>query len=226
MNILLIEDDLTLSELITDYLKSEGFQVETVLSGEHAVEAILTQKPDLVILDVMLPVKDGIAICREVRAQYDGLILMLTAKQDEVDQILGLELGADDYLFKPVKPRFLLAKIKSMSRRQTEAVDSDVLRFGNFSLNTLSREVRISAELITLTSSEYDLLYILAKYAGEVLSRDALSQALVGREFDGIERTIDNKISQLRKKLGDDARSPEKIKTIRTKGYLFVPTAW
>lgn len=229
MNILLIEDDKELSALISDYLSKEGMEISTLLSGEHAVSTILKEQPDLIILDVMLPVMDGIEICKAVRADYDGIILMLTAKQEEVDQIMGLELGADDYLFKPIKPRLLLAKIKSLSRRTVQHTSHDhltSLTFGKLHIDVAAREVLLDKNPITLTSSEFDLLVALANQAGDVLSRDDLSHLIFGREYNGLERTIDNKVSQLRKKLQDDARDSQKIKTIRSKGYLFVASNW
>lgn len=229
-NILLVEDDKALAEVIQEYLINEGFSVQLVSDGIEACSRIVEDQPELVILDIMLPGKDGLTVCREVRPGYSGYIIMFTAREDEIDQIVGLELGADDYLIKPVKPRLLLAKVKAFLRRggaeNNETKPTQTLEFNKLVINLEKREVILDSELIALTSAEYDLLIVLAKRAGSILSRDEITKKLSGGEYDGLERTIDNKISQLRRKLGDDASVPTRIKTIRSKGYLFVPSAW
>ncbi len=229
-SIILVEDDKALASAVSQYLETEGFEVEVVDNGDTAVETITREQPDLVILDIMLPGKDGLTVCREVRPSYSGYILMFTAREDEIDQIVGLELGADDYLIKPVKPRLLLAKVKAFLRRgdaKTEAnsVD-DVLGFDDLEIDTLERTVRFAGDPVSVTSAEFDLLVILARKAGQILSRDEITQQLSGNRYDGLDRSIDNKISSLRRKLGDDSSEPVRIKTVRSKGYVLVPGAW
>jgi DNA-binding response OmpR family regulator len=231
--ILIVEDDAPLAESISEYLTFEGFDVETVSNGNQAVSTILDLQPDLVILDIMLPEKDGLTVCREVRPFYDGYILMFTAREEEIDQVVGLEIGADDYLLKPVKPRLLLAKIKAFLRRgqyieplsstQHEIVP---LVFGKLCIDTVKRAVTLDRSHIQLTDGEYDLLVLLAQHSGNILSREKIIEQTKGYSYDGVERSVDNHISQLRKKLGDNGRNPFRLKTIRSKGYLFVPNEW
>ncbi|WDD91718.1 response regulator [Burkholderia sp. FERM BP-3421] len=230
--ILLVEDDNRLSTLIAGYLRKHDYEVETVLHGDEAVPAILSGQPDLVILDVNLPGKDGFEICREAREHYDGVIIMVTARDEQFDELLGLEFGADDYVHKPVEPRILLARIKAQLRRapvrQAEtAAQPESYTFGKFSINRANRTVRLpDGSTPDLTSAEFDLLWALVCHAGEVVSRDDLMLQLRGVEFDGLDRTIDGRISKLRRKLRDDAGSPQRIKTIRSKGYQFSKHAW
>lgn len=229
-SILLVEDDKALAEAVCEYLGGEGFSVRVIGNGNAAVQAIISDQPDLVILDIMLPGKDGLTICREIRPAYQGYVIMFTAREDEIDQIVGLELGADDYLIKPVKPRLLLAKVKAFLRRGSMQSESpgnpDQLRFDDLIIKLGERAVILDGEDITLTSAEFDLLAILARRAGSILSRDEITRQLTGGRYDGLERTIDNKISQLRQKLGDDSSAPTRIKTVRLKGYMLVPGAW
>jgi two-component system OmpR family response regulator len=192
--------------------------------------------PDLVILDVMLPGKDGFEICRAVRARYQGVILMLTARDEDFDQILGLELGADDYIAKPVQPRLLLARIKALLRRSPVGAGGADARAEASRPAELTLAAFISArqhappawgpDCIDLTTAEFDLLWLLARHAGSVLSRDDLLQELRGIGFDGLDRSIDARISRLRRKLGDDPENPTRIKTVRGKGYLFSKHDW
>ncbi|PKH91368.1 MULTISPECIES: response regulator transcription factor [unclassified Pseudoalteromonas] len=231
--ILVVEDDLPLAESIDEYLTLEGYEVKIAANGEDAVTTILQWQPALVILDVMLPKKDGLTVCREVRPLYNGYIVMFTAREEEIDQIVGLEIGADDYLLKPVKPRLLLAKIKAFLRREQPMQAAGLLTqakgfisFGELVIAPHNRTVTLGGLPVQLTDGEYDLLILLAKNAGTVLSRNSIVEQLKGYYYDGIERGIDNHISQLRKKLGDDARNSLKIKTVRSKGYLFVVSAW
>ena len=229
-SILLVEDDISLATSISEYLSNEGFKVDIESNGLKAIDKISLLKPDLVILDIMLPGKDGISICREVRPIFDGFILMFTAKEDEIDQIVGLEVGADDYLIKPIKPRLLLAKVNSFLRRKTIISSSDnsnqQLVYGSLSVDLVARHITLEGKDLSLTSAEYELLSLLTKHAGQVLSRDDIALGISGTAYDGLERSIDNKISALRKKLNDDAKTPRKIKTIRSKGYMLVPTAF
>ncbi len=229
-NILLVEDDDALATSIVEYLQNEGFAMQREGHGSKAVERIVQLNPDLVILDIMLPGKDGITICREVRPQFDGVILMFTAKDDEIEQIVGLEVGADDYLVKPVKPRLLLAKLKSLMRRNERSASNEQvsapLALGTLTIDNVARTVMLAEVLVCLTAAEFDLLALLAARAGQIMTRDDIAQQLSATFYDGFERTIDNKVSILRKKLGDDARAPSKIKTVRSKGYVLVPTAF
>jgi two-component system OmpR family response regulator/two-component system response regulator RstA len=228
--ILLVEDDDRLAELTAEYLRKNGFEVSIEAHGDVAEARILESRPDLVVLDIMLPGQDGFAVCRAVRPHYDGIILMLTARDEDIDQILGLELGADDYITKPVPPRLLLARIKALLRRATptggEEGDGDSLTFGNFRISQQTRSATLAGEPIDLTTAEFDLLWLLARHAGSILSRDDLLQQLRGIGFDGLDRSIDARISRLRKKLSDDPDNPTRIKTVRGKGYLFSRHDW
>ncbi|MDR1936005.1 MAG: winged helix-turn-helix domain-containing protein [Candidatus Accumulibacter sp.] len=233
--ILLVEDDDRLAKLTAEYLKKNDFDVTIEVRGDTAETRILADDPDLVILDIMLPGKDGFEVCSSVRARYKGVILMLTARDEDLDQILGLELGADDYLTKPVQPRLLLARIKALLRRTPAAYgsadgheqdDEAELSFGNFRISQATRSTYLGDEMIDLTTAEFDLLWLLALHAGNILSRDDLLQQLRGIGFDGLDRSIDARISRLRRKLGDDPENPTRIKTVRGKGYLFSKHDW
>ena len=226
--ILLVEDDTRLAELVNTYLSEHGFIVNTEAQGDRVVTRVQRDKPDLIILDVMLPGKDGFEVCRDLRPHFGGPILMLTARSSDIDQVLGLELGADDYVIKPVEPRILLARINALLRRSGNSFDTDSehRHFGNLSINSSARVATLNDEPISLSSHEFDLLLILSARAGEVQSREALYQQLYGRPYDGLDRTVDVRISHLRRKLGDDADNPFRIKTVWGRGYLFVPDAW
>ena len=231
--ILLVEDDERLAKLTAEYLRKNEFEVTIEGRGDTAEARILKEDPDLVILDVMLPGKDGFEVCRAVRQQYKGVILMLTARDEDLDQILGLELGADDYIAKPVQPRLLLARIKALLRRAPgsgesgpSADETDELEFGNFRISQATRNAHLGEDIIDLTTAEFDLLWLLARHAGNILSRDDLLQELRGIGFDGLDRSIDARISRLRRKLGDDPENPTRIKTVRGKGYLFSKHDW
>ena len=226
--ILLVEDDQKLALLVKQYLESANFQVKIEGDGNKAVAEIARFMPDLIILDIMLPGKDGLTICKEIRPGFMGPILMLTARNEDFDQVLGLEFGADDYVIKPAEPRVLLARIKALLRRgQFSKNDStEQLTFGNLIIDSASRDVWLEQKKIALSTHEFDLLLIIAKKAGSILNRDYLFEKLYNREYDGLDRTMDVRISQLRKKLGDNAEEPYRIKTIWGKGYLFVADAW
>jgi len=229
--ILLVEDDERLADLTAEYLRKNEFSVDIETRGDTAEARILDERPDLVVLDVMLPGQDGFAVCRAVRPKYEGVILMLTARDEDIDQILGLELGADDYITKPVPPRVLLARVKALLRRAgatgDEAADGhDSLTFGSFSISQQTRCATLAGQPIDLTTAEFDLLWLLARHAGSILSRDDLLQQLRGIGFDGLDRSIDARISRLRKKLNDDPDNPTRIKTVRGKGYLFSRHDW
>ncbi|KER68050.1 response regulator [Burkholderia aenigmatica] len=233
IRILLVEDDVQLSILTADYLRKHQYEVDTLLDGTDAVSTIVTQRPDLVLLDINLPGKDGFEICREARLQYDGIVIMMTARDELFDELLGLEFGADDFLHKPVEPRILLARIKAHLRRlRMRPVDyvpasPQRFEFGKFSIDRADRKVRLpDGSAPRLTSTEFDLLWALACRAGEVVSREDLTVLLRGIEFDGFDRSIDGRISKLRRKLLDDITEPKRIKTIRCKGYQFSKHAW
>ncbi|MBM2885397.1 winged helix-turn-helix domain-containing protein [Chromobacterium amazonense] len=232
-HILIVEDDARLAELIAAYLTKHGYQVSLHGRGDTAPAVILDARPDLVVLDVMLPGKEGFDVCRDVRPHYGGRILMMTARDEDVDEILGLELGADDYLAKPVEPRRLLARIRALLRRsgaQSEGggvvVENDSITFGQFRISQATREALLGDEQIELTTAEFDLLWLLATHAGQVLSRDDIMSELRGIGFDGLDRSIDARISRLRRKLGDNPDTPARIKTVRGKGYLFSRSDW
>ena len=226
--ILLIEDDQKLASLTEQYLNESGFKVEVESAGDKAIQHIKTFEPDLVILDIMLPGKDGLTICKEARSFYSAPILMLTARNEDFDQVLGLEFGADDYVIKPAEPRVLLARINALLRRiNSEPSGINVaIEFGELKIDVQSRKVSFIGEKLDISSHEFELLFFLAKNAGQILSRDQLFNHLYNRPYDGIDRSIDVRVSQLRKKLGDNPDDPFRIKTIWGKGYLFVPDAW
>ena len=226
--ILLVEDDRRLAQLVSDFLEANDFRVHTEDNGNRVLRQVQSLNPALVILDLMLPGKDGLTLCKELRPQYKGPILMLTARDSDLDQVLGLEYGADDYVIKPAEPRVLLARIRALLRRYYQADDSEQanLVFGQLQLQPKLRQVHLGGEEVLLSSHEFDLLLTLARSAGNILSRDFLFQQIYNREYDGLDRTIDVRISQLRKKLHDDPNNPTRIKTIWGKGYLFIADAW
>ncbi|MFC3150900.1 response regulator [Litoribrevibacter euphylliae] len=231
-NILIVEDDERLAGLTKDYLENNGLQVSIEGDGAKAIDRIINEQPDLVVLDLMLPGEDGIAVCRLVRPKYKGPILMLTARTDDLDQVLGLEMGADDYVAKPVRPRVLLARIQALLRRTHQPTTDSTpepaseqltrLEFGELVIDSAMREAWLAEESIDLTSAEFDLLWLLASNAGTVLSREEIFTALRGIEYDGQDRSIDVRVSRIRPKVGDDPMHPRRIKTVRSKGYLFV----
>ena len=227
---IIVEDDLKLQKMLQDYFVAQDFDVWVLDDGSNAAQTILAEQPDIVLLDLMLPVTDGLTICRQTRTLYKGKILMLTASDDDFDHVAGLEIGADDYVTKPIKPRVLLARVRSLMRRQEAYApsvdDSDTLQFGQLVLRNIYKKCELAGSVLSLTDSEFDLLWLLANNPDTPLSRDYLTQTLRGIEYDGIDRTIDNKVVRLRKILGDDHTPAEKIQTIRGKGYLFVSTAW
>lgn len=226
--ILLVEDDARLANLVQSFLQQHGFQVTLCDNGLQAESRCREVQPDLVVLDLMLPGMDGFAVCRALRSWYKNPVLMLTAKQSDIDQVLGLELGADDYVIKPAEPRVLLARINALLRRVQGVVGTDQqrLEFGKLRLNQSAREAHFDEQLIELTSYEFDLLWMLAKNAGQTVRREAIHKQIIGREYDGLDRTVDVRVSHLRRKLGDNADAPFRIKTVWGKGYLFVADAW
>lgn len=228
-NILLVEDDTSLAEWICDYLQGHGYHIRVVHQGDLAVEFIQQQQPDLVLLDVMLPRKDGFEICKEVRPFYSHPIIMMTACDDEADEVLGLELGATDFIGKPVKPRVLLARIKAHLRTsQPNQPNQPItpLIFGSLQIDGQNKMVTRAGSTLDITSSEFDLLWVLASHAGQVITRQRLLKQLRGIDYDGFDRSMDISISRLRKKLGDSPAPNNNIKTIRAKGYLFSTDPW
>lgn len=229
-HILIVEDDARLAELTKEYLESNGFQVSIEDNGSNAVERVRHENPDLIILDVMLPGEDGLSICRKVKMERDLPILMLTARSDDMDQVVGLEVGADDYVAKPVRPRVLLARVKALLRRAEtlQAQDTEQnnygmrLKFSDLVIDSSMREAWLNSESLDLTSAEFDLLWLLVSNAGRVLSREEIFTSLRGIDYDGQDRSIDVRISRIRPKIGDDPVHPRRIKTVRSKGYLFV----
>jgi len=227
-NILIVEDDQRLAELTREYLEGNGLQVSIEADGALAAERIINERPDLVVLDLMLPGEDGLSICRKVRERYDGPILMLTARADDLDQVLGLETGADDYVCKPVRPRLLLARIRALLRRREHletSTNRKRLQYGPLVIDNALREAWLRGEGIELTGAEFDLLWLLTSNPGRIMSREEIFAELRGIEYDGQDRSIDVRISRIRPRIGDDPEHPRLIKTVRGKGYLFVSEA-
>ncbi|MFL6710745.1 MAG: response regulator [Massilia sp.] len=223
--VMLVEDDAKLAGLVTEYLAGYEFSVHVVPRGDQAVPALTEIAPHVVVLDLMLPGMDGMAVCRQMRSVSQVPILILTAREDAYDEVLGLEQGADDFLNKPVQPRVLLARLRALLRRaNVQQADNAPLVFGDLTISRADRSVTWRGDLCELSNTEYKLLLVLASAAGHVLSRDALLKKMRGIEFDGIDRSIDNSISKLRRRF-DDVTS-EKIKTVWGEGYLFSPSGW
>ena len=232
--ILLVEDDQRLAGLIRDYLQQQGFDVLIEDRGDTAPGRILRESPDLLILDLMLPGKDGLSVCQQVRHDYPGPILILTAREDDMDQVAGLELGADDYVKKPIEPRVLLARIMALFRRiekeptiQTtpSSLPPKDLTFGRLKICFSSRTAFLDNQVVDLTTTEFDLLALLASHAGTILDRERIFSEMRGIDYDGMDRSVDIAISRLRKKLEVDPAEPQRIKTIWRQGYLFVADA-
>lgn len=230
-----IEDDADLAGLISEFLGQHGFKVFHHERGDTAQAFILDLKPDLVLLDVMLPGKDGLTICRELRPLFPGPIVILTSVASDMNHILGLELGANDYVIKTTAPTVLLAHIRAQLRQAQAqqpaplplvAAVNSLLVFGKLRIDQSNREVILDGQPISLSTSDFDMLWQLASHAGEILSRDDLLKNLRGVSYDGLDRSIDVAISRLRKKLGDDSAEPQKLKTVRNRGYLFVRNGW
>ncbi|MCQ8877316.1 response regulator transcription factor [Pseudoalteromonas shioyasakiensis] len=228
--ILLVEDDSSLAQWVAEYLTEQGYTTQICSRGDQVVTDVKKLNPDLILLDVMLPGQDGISVCRELRQFYMRPIIMLTARDDEMDEVIGLEVGASDYIMKPVRPRALLARIKAALRLNNDSVehkDKDkIIEVGALKIDTQARNVFINNVEQPISSAEYLLLQYLAANAGQVVSRDAVFKATKGREYDGLDRSVDVLISALRKKFNDDPQHPEKIKTIWGRGYLLVASAW
>ena len=223
--IVLVEDDAELAELVSDFLGRYNFQVIIITNGAESVDKILSIQPDLVILDIMLPGMNGMDVCKKIRSQYHGYILMQTALDDDVDQMMGLEIGADDYIVKQVQPRLLLSRINALLRRSIRKPNDpknssheDNIRCGPLMISLTSRRVELNQTLVELTSAEFELLVLLAKSFGQVVGRDDIIQQIRGFEYDGLDRSIDRRVSRLRKKLQLNS-GEELIKTVRGVGY-------
>lgn len=219
--ILVVEDNVKLAVFVKESLQEEGYNVSIEHRGDKAVYRIIKEQPTLVILDIMLPGMNGDQICHTVRDEYWGKILMLTALNDIESEVSSLNLGADDYLTKPVAEEVLKARIEALLRRPNLVVNQNEYQFGNLFINLSAKSVFIANAEIPISSSDFELLSLLVKNHGRLLSRDTIMYSLYGREYDGVERTIDLKISRLRKALNDGISKPCRIKTIHKKGYIF-----
>jgi len=230
-HILLADDDVELCEMLKEYLATEGFRVDTAFDGETALSKALPGDYDLIVLDIMMPRKNGLDVLRELRAQSLTPVLMLTARDEDVDSIVGLELGADDYLGKPCNPRVLVAHIRSILRRsesmrtgQGDTGGAETLRLDDLEMQAGSRTVTCRGKRIDMTSTEYSVLEVLLREAGRVVSKTDLSQRALGRKLSRYDRSLDMHVSNLRKKLGALPNGEERIKTVRGIGYQYVTT--
>jgi DNA-binding response OmpR family regulator len=219
--VLIIDDDERLNALLTEYLGRFGLEVRSAAHPEAGLRLLKSESPEILMLDVMLPDMDGFAVCRKVRETSRIPIIMLTARGDVMDRIVGLELGADDYLPKPFEPRELVARIQAVLRRGKTSEDESV-RIGALEVNATTRSARLGGEELVLTSAEFELLMLFARNRGRVLTRDRIADATRGVDWDSYDRSIDVLVSRLRQKLGDDAKRPAFIRTIRGTGYIFI----
>ncbi len=235
--IVFVEDDAEVGKLIAAYLGKHDIEVLIEPRGDTAQARIAAEQPDLVLLDIMLPGKDGMTLCRDLRPDYDGPIVLLTSLDSDMNHILSLEMGANDYILKTTPPAVLLARLRLHLRQRTTVATEpensgkpmqkgNALRFGKLCIDPVNREVTLGEETITLSTSDFDLLWELATHAGRIMDREALLLNLRGVSYDGLDRSIDVAISRLRRKLYDNAVEPFRIKTVRNKGYLFAPNAW
>ncbi|BEV72192.1 MULTISPECIES: two-component system response regulator RstA [unclassified Paludibacterium] len=233
--VVFVEDDPELSGLISDFLSRHEMEVVVDPRGDTAMDTIQREQPDLVLLDIMLPGKDGLSICRELRPVFHGPIVMLTSLDSDMNQILGLELGANDYILKTTPPSVLVARLRAQLRNvgshaapqpESSAKLPQKRIFGQLTIDPVNRDVWLDGEQIVLSTSDFDLLWLLASHAGEIQKRETLLKALRGVSYDGLDRSIDVAISRLRKKLGDNPNEPFRIKTVRNKGYLFSLSGW
>ena len=221
--VLIVDDDVELCELVTEYLSGEGFEIEAVHDGNDGLRRALTGEHVLVVLDIMLPGMNGLDVLRNLRKQSRIPVLILTARGDDVDRIVGLEIGADDYLPKPFNPRELMARVRAILRRSHGEAQTagEKVAVGDVELDPASRVVRRAGDPVELTSVEFALLEALMRAAGQVVTREQLAQNVLGRRFMPYDRSIDVHVSKLRRKLGDQSADAERIKTIRGVGYVF-----
>ncbi len=219
--LLLVEDDLRLAQMIESYLHQSGFVVSIASTGTAALEAARSDAFAAVILDLMLPDMDGLDVCRQLRVRQSTPVLMLTARGDAMDKVVGLEMGADDYLSKPFEPRELLARLRAVLRRSAAPTERDVMSFGRLEVDRAAREVRIDGVARPLTSHQFEITRILAERAGRVLSREQLLDLLNGQSLDPFDRSIDVHVSRIRAAIEDDPRKPRRLLTVRGAGYVF-----
>ena len=223
--LLIIDDDVKLIELLSEYFQENGFKVSAILEGTHALETIQAKEPDLIILDIMLPGKNGLEVLKEIRTDFSTPVIMLTARGDDTDRIVGLELGADDYLPKPFNPRELLARIRAILRRRAPLPNHQeevVIQTGDMTLNRAARSLDIQGRDVELSTTEFNILQVLMKTPNTVLSRDQIMNLAQGKDFEAFDRSIDIHISKLRAKIEKDPSSPTRIKTVWGTGYMFV----
>jgi two-component system phosphate regulon response regulator OmpR len=227
--VLVVDDDASLRELLTDYLRREGFNVSGVEDGTAMFAWLEQHQADLLILDLMLPGDDGLTLARRLRAKDDTPIIMLSARGEDIDRIVGLEVGADDYLAKPFNPRELLARIRAVLRRRMPAADSgsgaDAASFGPYRLDLPSRQLTRDGEPVTLTGSEFDLLRIFVEHPNQMLHRDRLLDLLKGYERNPFDRSVDVQVARLRAKIEPNKKQPRYIRTVWGRGYMFTPQA-
>jgi DNA-binding response OmpR family regulator len=219
--ILLIEDDARLAEMVRDYLGEAGFRVSRAANGGEGLAMHGREPFDAIVLDLMLPDMDGLKVCSQIRARAATPILMLTARGDAMDRVVGLEMGADDYLPKPFEPRELLARLKAILRRSKGERKGQALRFGRLEIDRDAREVRLDGEPRTLTGYQFELLLALAEHAGRVMSRDSLMDILKAEPLEAFDRSIDVHISRIRAAIEDDPKKPRRVITVRGAGYVF-----
>jgi DNA-binding response OmpR family regulator len=220
--VLLVDDDEALGALLAEYLARFGMSVTTAVHPQEGLKLLKSQPPDVLVLDVMLPGMDGFAVCRKVRETSGVPIVMLTARGDVTDRVVGLELGADDYVPKPFEPRELVARIQAVLRRRAPAAVEEVLRAGGLEVNAGTRTARLSGRDLGLTTAEFDLLLLFARNPGRVLTRERLLDETRGIDWEAYDRSIDVLVSRLRQKLGDDPRKPAFVRTVRGTGYAFI----
>jgi len=219
--VLIIEDDSRLAEMVQHYLGAAGFRVDRAADGRSGLALAARDHFDAVILDLMLPDMDGLDLCRALRARSSLPILMLTARGDAMDRVIGLEIGADDYLPKPFEPRELLARLRAILRRSRGGEQPDVLRFGRLEIDRGAREIRVDGEVKSLTSHQFALLLALAEHAGRVMSREALMDIVKAEPLEAFDRSIDVHISRIRAAIEDEAKRPRRVVTVRGAGYVF-----
>jgi DNA-binding response OmpR family regulator len=220
--ILIIDDDEKLNSLLTDYLARFGFGVTTATHPDDGLRQIKNSPPDLVVLDVMLPGRDGFDVCKEIRKSGTLPIIMLTARGEVTDRVVGLELGADDYLPKPFEPRELVARIQSILRRSSGKVKSEVFRSGRLEIDFNRQSVRVGGKLSDLTHMEYEILVMFVNNRGVVLDRDRILEEISGLDWEPYNRSVDVLISRLRQKLGESPKDPKYLKTVWGTGYIFI----
>jgi DNA-binding response OmpR family regulator len=219
--ILLIEDDPRLAEMVKNYLGEAGFAVTVAARGNDGIALEARETFDALVLDLMLPDIDGLEVCRRIRARSQTPILMLTARGDAMDRVVGLEIGADDYLPKPFEPREMLARLRAILRRRGREQRNDTLRFGRLEIDVGARTARLDGNECTLTGYQFTLLLMLAQHAGRVMSRDAIMEAMKNEKLDAFDRSIDVHISRIRAAIEDDPKKPRRIVTVRGSGYVF-----